>query len=113
MYAMRSDAPASAYASRIAGASSRLGHTRTEGPAIGSWAEPIRAARVSGEDQVALVAGHAREVGRDRAPGVRPVGADVRVVARPHHPVDADVRTAAHGEVVGDVRVQEVAVHVL
>src|SRR3954447_4417031 len=81
--------------------------------ANGSGAEAVEPHRVAGEDLLALGPGNARERRLDRAPRVGPVGADVRVIARPQDPVDTDVVAVAEPERVGHVREVEVPLDVL
>ena len=60
-----------------------------------------------------LVVGNTHERGFDRLPRVRPVGRDVREVARPQHPLDADGVTVLDRVRVGDERRREALLHVL
>jgi hypothetical protein len=53
--------------------------------------EAVETCAVAREDQMLLPGRQARHRGLDRAPGVRPVGADVGIVVGPQDPFDADV----------------------
>src|SRR5690349_13566159 len=72
----------------------------------------VEAGGVARQDLLLLFLGRAGEVLLDRVPGVGPVGADVRVVARPQHVVHTDGVAVLDGEVVGDVGVIEVGIEV-
>src|SRR5436305_4731167 len=74
--------------------------------------EAVEARRVPGEDLVALCRWHAGEARLNGLPRVRPIGADVGIVTRPHHAVDADLTAVTNSKGVGHVGEVDVALDI-
>src|SRR2546430_8484941 len=104
--------PASRYALRRSGLVTTSLGTATAPPLV-LLAELVQPLGVARQDQLAIVGGDTRHRRLDRTPRVGPVGADVRVVVGPQHPLGADPLQRPKTEGVGHVAVVEVALDVL